>query len=172
MEQTSKSLSFLLMASSKWMNKKWKRKQFTFSSSKLPTGEFFAYFAYLHFLVVIWSTLGGIGNAGFVVSRAFNLLQADNLLFCTAWESDPGFDNLNFHWVPIFWQTLGKNPILMGYVVLGIGYGVSAHDLSGYKVLGVLVVDNGPHVKEPLTALLKPIPKSWVNQRQRHTYAS
>ena len=47
----------------------------------------------------------------------------------------------------------------MGYVVLGIGYGVSAHDLSGYKVLGVLV-DNGPHVKEPLTALLKPIPKS------------
>ena len=25
----------------------------------------------------------------------------------------------------------------MGYVVLGIGYGVSAHDLSGYKVLGV-----------------------------------
>ena len=116
MEQTSKSLSFLLMASSKWMNKKWKRKQFTFSSSKLPTGECFAYFAYLHFLVVIWSTLGGIGNAGFVVSRAFNLLQADNLLFCTAWESDPGFDNLNFHWVPIFWQTLGKNPILMGYV--------------------------------------------------------
>ena len=60
----------------------------------------------------------------------------------------------------------------MGYVVLGIGYGVSAHDLSGYKVLGVLVVDNGPHVKEPLTALLKPIPKSGVNQRQRHTYAS
>ena len=45
---------------------------------------------------------------------------------------------------------MGKNPIL------GIGYGVSAHDLSGYKVLGVLVVDNGPHVKEPLTALLKP----------------
>ena len=32
---------------------------------------------------------------------------------------------------------MGKNPILMGYVVLGIGYGVSAHDLSGYKVLGV-----------------------------------
>ena len=61
---------------------------------------------------------------------------------------------------PIFWQTLGKNPISVGYVVLGIGYGVSAHDLSGYKVLGVLVVDNGPHVKEPLTALLKPIPKS------------
>ena len=44
---------------------------------------------------------------------------------------------------------MGKNPILVGYVVLGIGYGVSAHDLSGYKVLGVLVVDNGPHVKEP-----------------------
>ena len=96
MEQTSKSLSFLLMASSKWMNKKWKRKQFTFSSSKLPTGECFAYFAYLHFLVVIWSTLGGIGNAGFVVSRAFNLLQADNLLFCTAWESDPGLITLTF----------------------------------------------------------------------------
>jgi len=55
---------------------------------------------------------------------------------------------------------VGKNPILVGYVVLGIGYGVSAHDVSGYKVLGVLVVDNGPHVKEPLTALLKPIPKS------------
>ena len=66
----------------------------------------------------------------------------------------------SIHYGPIFWQTLGKNPILMGYVVLGIGYGVSAHDLSGYKVLGVLVVDNGPHVKEPLTALLKPIPKS------------
>ena len=84
------------MASSKWMNKKWKRKQFTFFSSKLPTGECFAYFAYLHFLVVIWSTLGGIGNAGFVVSRAFNLLQADNLLFCTAWESDPGLITLTF----------------------------------------------------------------------------
>ena len=41
------------------------------------------------------------------------------------------------HYGPIFWQTLGKNPILVGYVVLGIGYGVSAHDLSGYKVLGV-----------------------------------
>ena len=37
----------------------------------------------------------------------------------------------------MLWQTLGKNPILVGYVVLGIGYGVSAHDLSGYKVLGV-----------------------------------
>ena len=64
------------------------------------------------------------------------------------------------HYGSILWQTLGKNPILVDYVVLGIGYGVSAHDLSGYKVLGVLVVDNGPHVKEPLTALLKPIPKS------------
>ena len=31
------------------------------------------------------------------------------------------------HCGPIFWQTLGKNPILVGYVVLGIGYGVSAH---------------------------------------------
>ena len=76
------------------------------------------------------------------------------------------------HYGSILWHDVGKNPILVGYVVLGIGYGVSAHDLSGYKVLGVLVVDNGPHVKEPLTALLKPIPKSWVNQRQRHTYAS
>ena len=44
---------------------------------------------------------------------------------------------INIHYGPIFWQTLGKNPILVGYVVLGIGYGVSAHDLSGYKVLGV-----------------------------------
>ena len=64
------------------------------------------------------------------------------------------------HYGSILWHDVGKNPILVGYVVLGIGYGVSAHDLSGYKVLGVLVVDNGPHVKEPLTALLKPIPKS------------
>ena len=37
----------------------------------------------------------------------------------------------------IRYQFSGKNPIFMGYVVLGIGYGVSAHDLSGYKVLGV-----------------------------------
>ena len=68
--------------------------------------------------------------------------------------------SLYFHYGSILWHDVGKNPILVGYVVLGIGYGVSAHDLSGYKVLGVLVVDNGPHVKEPLTALLKPIPKS------------
>ena len=66
----------------------------------------------------------------------------------------------SIHYGSILWHDVGKNPILVGYVVLGIGYGVSAHDLSGYKVLGVLVVDNGPHVKEPLTALLKPIPKS------------
>ena len=66
----------------------------------------------------------------------------------------------SLHYGSILWHDVGKNPILVGYVVLGIGYGVSAHDLSGYKVLGVLVVDNGPHVKEPLTALLKPIPKS------------
>ena len=72
------------------------------------------------------------------------------------WHSGGGL----IHYGSILWHNLGKNPILMGYVVLGIGYGVSAHDLSGYKVLGVLVVDNGPHVKEPLTALLKPIPKS------------
>ena len=118
MEQTSKSLSFLLMASSKWMNKKWKRKQFTFSSSKLPTGECFAYFAYLHFLVVIWSTLGGIGNAGFVVSRAFNLLQADNLLFCTAWESDPGLITLTFKLCALLDNNhfVTKNIILQTFV--------------------------------------------------------
>ena len=27
------------------------------------------------------------------------------------------------HYRSILWQTLGKNPILVGYVVLGIGYG-------------------------------------------------
>ena len=70
------------------------------------------------------------------------------------------FGRTKTHYGSILWHDVGKNPILVGYVVLGIGYGVSAHDLSGYKVLGVLVVDNGPHVKEPLTALLKPIPKS------------
>ena len=69
-------------------------------------------------------------------------------------------NDIDNHYGSILWHDVGKNPILVGYVVLGIGYGVSAHDLSGYKVLGVLVVDNGPHVKEPLTALLKPIPKS------------
>ena len=74
-------------------------------------------------------------------------------------STDP-VSSITNHYGSILWHNLGKNPILMGYVVLGIGYGVSAHDLSGYKVLGVLVVDNGPHVKEPLTALLKPIPKS------------
>ena len=41
------------------------------------------------------------------------------------------------HYGSILWHDVGKNPILVGYVVLGIGYGVSAHDLSGYKVLGV-----------------------------------
>ena len=47
---------------------------------------------------------------------------------------DPKFvlvDVGSTHYGPIFWQTLGKNPILVGYVVLGIGYGLSAqHTVS------------------------------------------
>ena len=45
-------------------------------------------------------------------------------------KSDP------VHYGSILWHDVGKNPILVGYVVLGIGYGVSAHDLSGYKDTG------------------------------------
>ena len=86
-------------------------------------------------------------------------MQDEICLACAQVSPIPG-GRVNCHYGSILWHDVGKNPILVGYVVLGIGYGVSAHDLSGYKVLGVLVVDNGPHVKEPLTALLKPIPKS------------
>ena len=95
----------------------------------------------------------GVGKREKHSSKLFSPLQQTNQ--CTHIISI-----IIIHYGSILWHDVGKNPILVGYVVLGIGYGVSAHDLSGYKVLGVLVVDNGPHVKEPLTALLKPIPKS------------
>ena len=65
------------------------------------------------------------------------------------------------HYGPIFWQTLGKNPILVGYVVLGIG---SVAWLSVYlKVSGYY-----NHIKDHLIA--NPISKSQVSQWLLQSY--
>ena len=61
------------------------------------------------------------------VKCIYFLLITTFMLFCSQ------------HYGSILWQTLGKNPILVGYVVLGIGFGAMAHSkqliLVGYKVL-------------------------------------